>query len=188
MNTTQSTVLMGIIPLIIFVIVDSVAGLKWGLVFAILLAIVEAIFSVYYFHEIDSVTLFSLISVIGMAFISYKTQSPIFFKMQPVILGFFFGTTLLISYFIDKPLLLIMMTKYKDYFPGPFSNNLQLPSFRLFLKTSTLTVGFSIYIHAFAVAYAAKKLNNWWWLTIRGVGVYFFLFLGLIVSKFLLNT
>ncbi|MFN8369657.1 MAG: hypothetical protein U0T83_03425 [Bacteriovoracaceae bacterium] len=74
------SLLLGIIPLLAFVIIDSVLNQKAALISAIVLAVLEAIVSYYLFHEIDLVTIFSLTLVILLAVTSYKKIQPFYLK------------------------------------------------------------------------------------------------------------
>mgnify|MGYP005653480877 CR=1 FL=1 len=58
-----SFLLLGILPLLIFVIIDAFSNIKAALISAIIIAIGEAILSIFIFKEIDSLTIFSLQSV-----------------------------------------------------------------------------------------------------------------------------
>lgn len=175
--------LAGILPLLIFVIIDSFLGLNKALVSAVILAILEAGFSLYYFHEVDSVTLFSLLTVALFCFISYKKSNPLFLKMQPTLISSIIGIILIVSYLINDPLLLNMSLKYADFFPPQFQKQIHSPLMQQLLIKSTLTVGWAHIAHAIVCGLAAFKLNKWWWIAIRGIGYYFFMIAGLIAAK-----
>ena len=51
-----SSTILGILPLIVFVILDSFLGPKKALISAIVLAFVEAVYTIYTFGELDIVT------------------------------------------------------------------------------------------------------------------------------------
>ena len=91
------TLFIGIIPLLIFVILDSISNLKVALIGAVIMAVFELAFSVLYFNEIDIVTILSFVLVVVLAFFSYKKENPIHLKMQPVLLSFAFGFTFLLN-------------------------------------------------------------------------------------------
>ena len=81
----SSGILLGLIPLIAFVIVDSFAGIKTTLIVTSLMAILEFAFSLFFFKELDSITIFSLLSMLLLSFFSYQKKDSIFLKFQPVI-------------------------------------------------------------------------------------------------------
>ncbi|MCB9061021.1 MAG: septation protein IspZ [Halobacteriovoraceae bacterium] len=185
-----SVLLMGILPLLFFVIVDSFLGLKAGLFVAIAFAVAEAIYTYIVFGEIDSVTIFTLLTVFIFAWISFKKKSPIFIKMQPVIMSFILATVLITSFLMGKPLLYELMMKYKDQIIKAmplFENNFGNPMYIVQLKISTCTLGVFLYLHAIVTAIAAFKMSNWWWIAIRGIGFYVFLFLSTIASALVIK-
>ena len=93
MNITL--VLFGILPLIAFAIIDTFAGVRWAVVSAAALAILELSYTVIVLKTIDAITITTVVLVILFATITYRTKNPIFFKFQPVILGTVFGLILL---------------------------------------------------------------------------------------------
>lgn len=178
-----SGLLVGILPLFIFVLVDAFAGLKTALISTVLMAVLEAVLGLYLFHEIDSVTIFSLITVVLFAYISFHKQNAIFIKIQPVLLSTIMGSMLLISYFMGEPLLLTMMSKYKEFYPPEMAMQIETPMFQRLLTLSTLSTGIALFFHAVATAIAAFYLSNWWWLVVRGVGFYLFVGLGFFIQR-----
>jgi len=178
-----SGLLVGILPLFIFVLVDAFAGLKTALISTVLMAVFEAALGLYLFNEIDSVTIFSLITVVLFAYISFHKQNALFIKIQPVLLSIIMGTMLLVSYFMGEPLFLTMMSKYKDFYPPEMVLQIQTPQFQKLLTLSTLSCGIALYFHAIATAIAAFYLSNWWWLAVRGIGFYLFVGLAFFVQR-----
>jgi intracellular septation protein A len=176
----------GLLPLVIFVIIDAFAGVKLAAMSALLLAIGEAIFTFFWIGEIDIVTGSGLILIAIMALMTIKKESPLFIKLQPVIFGIILGLALVISYAMDRPLLLELMVKYKDFLPDqvkPFINN---PLYIELIKMGTLTSGVGLILHALLTCYAAFRMSNWWWIFIRGIGVYIFLILSSFFAKVLI--
>src|SRR5688572_376961 len=141
MNT--SSLLLGILPLLVFVIVDSFTGLKYALVSAVVMALLEAALSLYFFGEIDIVTGFSFLLVLIMAATSYKTKSSLFIKFQPVILSAVIGLALLISYWMGKPLLVLMMTKYQNQMPEATREMLANPLTQEIFSLSSHYLGYA---------------------------------------------
>ncbi|RLA63055.1 MAG: hypothetical protein DRQ88_07350 [Epsilonproteobacteria bacterium] len=178
-----SALLIGIIPLLIFVLVDTFAGLKVALISTVAMALLEGVFSFYYFGEIDSVTIFSLFSVVLFCYISFRKKDPLFIKLQPAILSLVMGLVLIISFSIHEPLLLNLATKYKELYPPEFQLQFANPHFLKLLEISTFSMGLGLLAHALVTALAAFKLSNWWWLAVRGVGFYFFVGLSLVIQK-----
>lgn len=172
------SILGGLLPLIVFVIADSFFGLKKGILLAIVAALLELILSLILFKTIDFFTGSSLFLICVMGVASWKMKSALLFKMQPVVVGVFFSLVFLISYIIDKPILTLMLVKYKSIFSLDVREKISNPLVLQWFDLSTLYCGLSIFAQSMLVAWAAVKLNNWWWLIFRGVGFYLFFSLG----------
>ena len=178
------SILAGLVPLLLFVIVDSFCGFKKGIIAAAVAATLELILSVVVLKTVDTLSVSALILVLVMGFVAWKMERPTIFKMQPVVLGLALAFILLGSYFIDRPLFTIMMTKYKSLMPDLIAQQLQNPLFLKWLTLSTLYCGFGILLQTLLVAWAAIKLNNWWWIVFRGIGLYVFFIGGALLARY----
>ena len=179
-----SLLLFGVLPLVAFVIIDAFFGLKAGLISAILLALIETLYSIYEFGGLDYISFISLFLVCLFAFFSFKSQSPLFMKLQPVFLGVCFGLIFLIMQALGKPLLIILFGKYENLIPQELQQKLSSPDAILLLSRASLNLGVGFLAHAGAVAYAAIRMNNWWWIFTRGVGLYFMMFFCVFLARF----
>ena len=186
-DSSYLSLFLGLLPLIAFVVVDALLSIKAALLTTVAMAIIEAIWTYITFKELDSVTIFTLVSVLIMALISYKKQTPIFIKLQPAILSAVFASGLIISYWLDRPFILLMMEKYNGLVPKAMEQELKKLLtqvwFRQILITNTWTMGVMLYLHGIATTIAAFKLGNWWWLALRGIGFYIFMFLSTMLAK-----
>lgn len=170
MNAT--TLLFGFLPLLAFVVIDSFAGIKSGVLAAVAFAVVETIYTLVEFGSIDGITMGTLILVTIFGILSFKTEKAIFFKLQPVVLGLILGGVLIVMQMIDKPLMVLMAQKYQNALPSEFKANLSNPIFMGILTKLSGFLGIGFVLHAGAVLYAALYLSKWWWLAIRGAGLY----------------
>lgn len=184
MNVT--TFLMGVVPLVVFVLVDSFSGVKAGIIWALLFALAELVYTLVVYRTVDEITVISLGTVLLFGFLSYKSGNSFFFKMQPVILGVLFGVLMLVMQALGKPLLVILTEKYQYLMPSELRGRLLDPFFLKFLAKCSLTLGVGFLVHAGLVAYAALKMSNWWWLALRGLGVYVMMFLSMLIARLLL--
>ena len=176
-------VFAGIIPLLVFVIVDMFSGLKTALITAVVLALAEGGLSFYLLGEIDWITGCSVGLIVVLAAISYYTKSSLQFKLQPVILSALFGLFFLVTFFLGKPILLELMLKYRDALPLEVQTALHFSPFLHLLKLSSCYMGWAFLAHAILTLWAALKLNNWWWIAMRGIGFYAFMFAAIIIAK-----
>lgn len=178
-----SLILFGILPLFAFVLIDSFLGLKAGLVSAIILAAAEALYTLITYGSLDELSIASLVLVLVFGGISLKSNKAIYMKLQPVFLGLCFGAVLLVMQAMGKPLLLMFIDKYDMLMPENFQRQLQQPFMREQISQLSLVLGVGFLCHAGAVAYAAFRMSNWWWLLIRGVGLYVMMFGAVIVAR-----
>lgn len=181
---TTSTWLLGLIPLIAFAIIDSFFGLKKGLIAALVLAIIEAIWSYYTFHELDQISILSLGLIIIFGVIAWKTQKSIFFKLWPSLVSLAISLWLLVSYVNDQALFVAIALKYAHLLPIHVQDALNHPPYLAFLARSTLTTGVALLLHAVVTTWAAFKLSTWWWLAIRGIGFYLFCFIAMLIAQY----
>lgn len=165
-------ILFGLLPLLAFVVIDSFLGLKAGLISAIILAVAEALYTIYEFGSLDALSIASLILVLAFGLLSLKSQNSIYMKLQPVFLGLSFGVVILILQALGKPLLPLFIEKYGAQFPDEIMVNLKNPMMHTMLSQVSFNLGIGFLLHAGLVAFAAFRLNNWWWLLIRGLGLY----------------
>ena len=184
------SILFGLLPLLLFVIMDSFFGPKVGIIAAGVAAIAELILSYSLFQSVDALTLGSVFLVLVMGYTAWKMKNPTIFKMQPVVMGLAMAFVLLISYTIDQPILTLLITKYKDHMPEEFIARfmdpqfIMDPQFKRFLDLATLYGGWAILAQAGLVAWAALKLNNWWWIAFRAVGFYAFFLVAIFLAKY----
>ena len=164
--------LLGILPLLAFVVIDSFAGMKSALWSAIGFAILEVVYSLYMYHTLDELTIGSFVLVVIFAFFSFRSKNPMYFKMQPVALGLSFALAFLIFQWMDHPLLIVMLNKYQPMIPEQARTLFQEAHMQLILARASHYLGWGFLLHAGLVAYSALKLSNWWWLMLRGIGVY----------------
>ena len=181
----SSTLLLGLLPLIVFVVLDTFLSVKKALVFALILALLEAVYTIYKFGELDLVTGFSflLLAILGGA--SFYKEDSIYFKFQPVILSIFMGAYFVYTFLVEEPIFVLMVTKYSNIIPEEHRLLYQHPNTQLVLKNASFTSGIGLLAHGVVTGFAAKKLSNFWWLVCRGVGFYIFLFISFLAARFI---
>lgn len=180
---TNSMWIAGLLPLIAFAIADVFFGLKTGLIAAFVLAIIEAGWTWMSFGELDQISLLSILLIVILGLLAWKKNSAVLFKLQPSIISLFLGGWLIFSWFNEDPLFVAMAHKYRELLPEQMVMALEHPFYLAFLARATLTTGLGLLLHALVTAWAAVKLNTWWWIAIRGVGFYGFCFLGMLLAK-----
>lgn len=175
----------GLLPLVLFVLVDSFASLRAALIVAVVASLGEAIFSLYYFGHIDWITGASFFFVAILGFFSWKHQNPRFFYWQPAIISW--GIALYVGglkILGGRDFLLDMATKYAHLLLSQgHLQQIQHPLFQEMLRAMSITLPVAFILHGAVVLLTAYKLNKWWWIVARGVGLYLFLILSALVAK-----
>ncbi len=178
---------IGIVPLLAFVIVDSFAGLKSALITAVIFALFEVAFSIYFLGMVDWITAISVGLVLILSFVSWRFKSSLHFKLQPVILSGALGIIFLVSYWMGHPLLVEFIDKYASELPAEIQMRFSYPPMRQLLSVSSHFIGYAFVAHGALTGWSAFKLSNWWWIVIRGLGFYIFQIIALFAAKFSLG-
>lgn len=180
----SSTLWIGILPVLVFVILESASGKRTALISAIVLAFLELIFSLVVYGGIDELTIIGFVLVGIAVFLSLKTNNDLYFKLQPALLGLIFAIVFLVFYFIlDKPLLVVMYDKYMKGAVGDILNNeMKRAVFLKAMQILSRDMGFWFLLHAGLTAWAAVKLSKWWWFAIRVPGLYLIMMLACFIA------
>lgn len=178
-----SYILFGLLPLVAFVVIDNFMGLRAGLFAAIVLALAEAAYTIYEFGALDSLSIASLILVLLFGLLSLRNNNSLYMKLQPVLLGLCFSCVIITYQIIGKPILILFFEKYGSLIPAALQSQLQNPHMHEMLGRVSLYLGLGFLLHSVLVAYAALRLSNWWWLLIRGIGLYVMMALCVVIAR-----
>lgn len=174
--------LQGLLPLIVFAIVDIFAGLRAGIVAAIIFALLEAGWSYHEFGEVDRLTWISLILIIVMGAIAFKMRSDRLFKFQPVVLSLFMSLALLYFQIFETPLMIQMLPKVRPMLPeANRAVTFEPRMIAMFVRVDAMMV-VVFALHAALVAWAAMHRSTLYWLVMRGAALY-----GMMAVVLLLN-
>ncbi|MFK8138149.1 MAG: hypothetical protein AB8E15_07305 [Bdellovibrionales bacterium] len=190
----SNQLLIGILPLIVFAILDSFSGLKTAILGALAIILLEAAYSIYLFGELDWITFANLVLLAIYAGISWRNQSSAGIRMQPAVFSAVFATALIVSYLLDKSLLTHYMIKYKDVLLGmteglqrdQMLSFYQMPSLTRLLDLCTLVTGIGLILHSIICFIAAKKWNNFFWVLAKLSG-YLIMFVSIFIAAILQN-
>lgn len=178
------SLIFGILPLLAFVIIDIFLGVKAGVICAAILAFLEAVYSYYELGSLDYFSIASLLLVLLFGGLTYLSKNPLYIKLQPVLLGVTFSIVVFAFQAFGEPILLVILKKYGGLMPAELSIDFRRPHIEALLTKTSLYLGFGLLIHALIVLYSALRLNNWWWLFMRGVGLYAIMALIFLVARF----
>ncbi|RME16627.1 MAG: hypothetical protein D6797_04145 [Bdellovibrio sp.] len=179
--------LLIVIPLLAFAIMESLLPVRKALIGAGVVAFVEFSFSYFYFKEVDSFSWFSLFLLLVFISVAYLKDSRRVFYFKPSLLSFAFGGFLLVSHWLGHDVLLEGIEKYSRLLPEDKYLLFQTPQMRNLFQMTGVTVGWAFVMHAIIAAWAAWKLNRWWWFFIAGLGSYVFMLGGMIVAFVLVS-
>ena len=174
-----SVLLMDFVPLLVFVVVDSLSNMRRAVVWALAVAGLELLWEFYTFGEIDEFSILSTLLIVVFGGLSLKFDNALFIKFKPVILSLFTALALLVTYLLGKPMLVTAMDRYHQLLPAQYQQLAHLPRMQEILARASLYLGFGFLLHAGAVTWAALRLGNWGWLVTRSGGAYLMMFIAI---------
>ncbi|MBI9068301.1 MAG: septation protein IspZ [Salinivirgaceae bacterium] len=177
MNKILLKLLPGLLPLFVFIIIDEIWGTKIGIIAAIIIGFVEAVFIYIKDKRIDKFILFDTLLIVFLGLISILLDSDVFFKLKPAIIGVIISLLLGVSAFSEKNLVLSMS---KRYLKGIEFNEAQYKQ----LQSSLKVIFFIFLFHTGLVFYSVWFMSNEAWAFISG-GLFYILFGIYFVVEFL---
>src|ERR1700683_1829323 len=103
--------LLGLVPVIVFWLVEDKFGTFWGLIAAMVWAVGEVVYEYARYKRVDRLTLFSTGLVVILGGLGAWLDKSILFKFQPVIMEVVFAAILIWGGRKGEPLLLKMAKK-----------------------------------------------------------------------------
>jgi intracellular septation protein len=174
--------LLDFIPLLVFVVLDSLGKVRYALLGAVLAAALELGYSFYALGRLDEFSLLIAAFVLVFAALSYKFNNPLFFKFKPVSLSALSALVFLATAAFSRPFLLTALDHYAALLPESVRPLLDQPRFRQMVARFNLYLGFASLLHAGLTAWAALRLSRWWWLAISSLGLYLAAFLAALLA------
>lgn len=169
----------GFLPLVIFIVADSVWGTKIGLIIAIAVGIVEIIISYIKEKVIDKFVLLDIGLIVLLGVVSIILDNPIFFKLKPALIELIFCVILGVSIFSPVNILLQMSKRYMKKIEFDEAQVRQL--------NRSLKVLFYIFIiHTVLIIYSAFYMSKAAWAFISG-GLFYIIFVVYLVFEFVKN-
>lgn len=168
-------VLYGLVPLLVFVIVDVYAGMRWAVMSAALFAVFDIFLSKYTMGEWDPGSFVALGLILALGAYSVKTNNALYFKLQPTVLAVVMASILAYFQFFSVPLGTRYLPLYEQAIPPEYKAQLSMETIERMINTSATVAIFVFLIHGALCALAAYKLPSWAWLLVRGVGFWILL-------------
>lgn len=166
-NTKQlvKKLLPGMLPLVVFVVVDEIWGTRIGLWVAIAFGALEM--SIIFMKEkrFDRFVLLDTLLLAALGALSLALENEAFFKLKPALFGLILCAVLGISAFSPRNLLLGMSRRYM----GELVNNEQ---FDIIMRQKSRTLFFLFLAHTMLVFYAAFYMSKEAWIFITTILFY----------------
>ena len=169
----------GFLPLIVFIVADSIWGTRIGLLVAVAFGIVELIFTYIREKTIDKFVLLDIGLIVVLGVVSILLENDIFFKLKPALIELIFCVLLGLSAFSPVNIMLLMSRRYMK--------NIELgePQVKQF-KNSMKVLFFIFAVHTVLVVYAAIYLSKGAWAFISG-GLFYIIFVVYFVFEYVKN-
>ena len=106
--------LPGLLPLLVFIIVDEFWGTTPGLIVAVCFGVGQLIFSYIRYKVFDKFTLYDTLLIVVLGLISILLDNDIFFKLKPALIGVILCFILGISAFSKLNIFALMSKRYFD--------------------------------------------------------------------------
>ncbi len=177
--------LPGLLPLFVFIIIDSVWGTEVGIIFAIVFGIAELLFIYLKEKRIDKFVIGDTLLLVVLGAVSILLENEIFFLLKPALLEAIFCIIIGISAFSPQNIMLKMSQRYVK---GIELNELAVKQF-----TRNLKYMFWIFIvHIALIVYSAYYMSKEAWVFISGILLYImfgvFFIVQIIVNKRKMNN
>ena len=186
--------LVGLIPMILFVLVDYFTrSLRASIITAVITAAAMGGVTWWLMGEFDYEIVVIVVTMLVTGLISIKLKTPVYFKFQPVITGVILAGVLAYFQYFDTPLMVKMLPKLRTMLDNI---DLTLPSEQLALMFDDSRIPFFtrmtqhlmlwLLIHAALVAFCALKTRNSVWLLAKAIGLPF-VTAGALLTEWLLH-
>lgn len=170
--------LFAFLPLIVFVVADSVFPQPWGIIVAVVWALGELVYTYIKEKRWDGILIAdtALLSIMGG--ISLALQSELLFKLKPAVFEGVFAVYMIALIFLPGNVL----QKWTSRYMKQFSPDMTVVK-KLFFVMSVFFI-----LHAAAIAYTAFYCDKKTWLFVNGALIYIVMgvfILGMLIKRFL---
>lgn len=158
----------GFLPLIIFIVADSIWGTRIGLMVAIGVGLIELLISYVREKIVDRFILVDIGLIVALGMVSIALENEIFFKLKPAIIELLFCVILAISIFSPTNIIMLISRRYMK--------NVQLEDQHLQAFNRSLKIMLVLFsFHTVLIVYSAFFMSKQAWAFISG-GLFYLLF------------
>lgn len=163
---TLTFALLGLLPLVAFVLFDWYLDAKKGIYAAIALSLLLLVAFYVIENRFDPAILIETALILLLGFIAIKMNNPLFFKFQPVVVGVCLALFLSYFQFFDQPYLVKLLPHVKTMMPQAQDALASPQMIGLLSRVSGQMIGLFLF-HAGLVAIAASRGSNLVWVMTR---------------------
>lgn len=169
----------GFLPLIVFIVADSMWGTRVGLMVAIIFGMAEFIFSYIREKVVDKFILLDIALIVLLGTVSIVLQDEIFFKLKPAIIELIFCVILGVSVYSPFNIILLISKRYMK--------RIELTETLQHQFNRSLKVLFFMFLfHTALIVYSAFFMSKQAWAFVSG-GLFYLIFSLFFVFEYMKN-
>jgi isopentenyldiphosphate isomerase/intracellular septation protein A len=170
---------IGFLPLLVFILADEFFGTTIGLFTAIFTGLVEFLYYLIRFRQVEGFVLFDIGLIVVLGGISILLDNDLFFKLKPALIETILVLMLGVHGFSNTPVLLIMSKRYMK--------NWQINDQQVKMMQKLTRGLFFIFLgHTLLIIYSAYYMSKEAWGFISG-GLFYIIFGLILGGQFLYN-
>ncbi len=167
----RALLLGGILPIVAFTVIEEVYGTIAGLVAGMVFGVGEIAYEWIKEKKVSAMTLGGNLMLLVLGGVSLITNEGIWFKLQPALIEGAMAGFFLISVWLRKSVLFLMIEKQGALarFPEAVRESMSV-LFKQAFKLMTLRIAAFLAIHAVATVWVALKYSTAVWAAFKGIG------------------
>ncbi|QLY27320.1 septation protein IspZ [Bdellovibrio sp. KM01] len=152
----------GLLPVIAFTVIEDQYGTIAGLIAGMVFGVGEICFELYKHKKVQKITWIGNGLLLVLGGVSLISDEGIWFKMQPAIMEAAFAIALWVSWYIKKPLIVVLAEQQGQKLPEFMKTRMSGMTFRM---------GIFFAAHAVLATWAALHWTSNAWALLKGVGL-----------------
>jgi intracellular septation protein len=152
----------GLLPVIAFTVIEDQYGTIAGLIAGMVFGVGEICFELYKHKKVQKITWIGNGLLLVLGGVSLISDEGIWFKLQPAIMEAAFAIALWVSWFIKKPLIVVLAEQQGQKLPDFMKSRMSGMTFRM---------GIFFAAHAVLAVWAALYWSTNAWAILKGIGL-----------------